>query len=533
MIPYAQLPEFEKQYDRIMAEETLNFFVALGYKIKNKMKSGLILYLIVFSPLLVRAQTQHEQRGYVKTKGRLDNNGSVIAGTRLSGATVTIKGGNDVVSGKKGTFTLAITGNNFFLQNVEKSGYIPIDPEMLNKQYAYSKDPLVLVMETPDNKYDEKWETERKLRRTLEQNLEQSRREIRELKEQNKLTQEEYERKLRELSEKQENEYNMVSEMADRFTKIDFDELSEFNCRVSQLILEGKLTEADSLINTKGDISTRTADFRQLQKRNVKDETKKTNLLTELSILMKDLTKNKRKERELLNDLAEDCYHKFEIYKLRHMNDSATYYLECRAQLDTTNIEWQNDAGEYICAYLANYPKALSYYECVLRQSIEQEGAESLRIAEAYNNIGYIYSCQGHEVKALEFYDKALGIQERDSALDNPSIASTYSNIGVIYYKQADYSKAMEYFEKALGVWKDVSGKENPDIASLYNNIASVYDSQGNFSKSLEFYTKALDIRVNVYGIEHPFVAQSYNNIGSVYNRQHNYTKALECFRMA
>lgn len=33
MIPYSQLPESEKQYDRIMAEDTLKLLTALGYKI--------------------------------------------------------------------------------------------------------------------------------------------------------------------------------------------------------------------------------------------------------------------------------------------------------------------------------------------------------------------------------------------------------------------------------------------------------------------------------------------------------------------
>ena len=35
MVPYAQLPESEKQYDRIMAEDTLKLMTALGYKIKK------------------------------------------------------------------------------------------------------------------------------------------------------------------------------------------------------------------------------------------------------------------------------------------------------------------------------------------------------------------------------------------------------------------------------------------------------------------------------------------------------------------
>lgn len=35
MVPYAHLPESEKQYDRIMAEDTLRLLIALGYKIEK------------------------------------------------------------------------------------------------------------------------------------------------------------------------------------------------------------------------------------------------------------------------------------------------------------------------------------------------------------------------------------------------------------------------------------------------------------------------------------------------------------------
>jgi hypothetical protein len=33
MVPYSQLPESEKQYDRVMADDTLKLLIALGYRI--------------------------------------------------------------------------------------------------------------------------------------------------------------------------------------------------------------------------------------------------------------------------------------------------------------------------------------------------------------------------------------------------------------------------------------------------------------------------------------------------------------------
>ena len=105
------------------------------------------------------AQTQ---QGYVKTKGRLNSNGSVIAGTRLSGTTITVKGGNAVTSGSNGTFSLTIPNNNYYLQSVQKQGYVLTNPDVLAKQYAYSKNPLVLVLETPSQQADDQLAAEKK-----------------------------------------------------------------------------------------------------------------------------------------------------------------------------------------------------------------------------------------------------------------------------------------------------------------------------------------------------------------------------------
>ena len=59
----------------------------------------IILILVVFPPF-VFSQTQ---QGIVKTRGRMVN-GQHVPGTGLSGATVTVKGGNAVVSSNTGTF---------------------------------------------------------------------------------------------------------------------------------------------------------------------------------------------------------------------------------------------------------------------------------------------------------------------------------------------------------------------------------------------------------------------------------------------
>lgn len=301
------------------------------------MKRFFIFSLLLLVAVLVSSQTQ---KGYVKTKGRLGNNGVLIAGTRLPGATVTVKGGNAVLSGNNGTFSLSVPNNNYFLQSVQKQGYVLTDPDVLSKQYAWSKNPLILVLETPSQQTDDKLSAEKKIRRTLQRQLQDKEDEIESLKAQQKLSEEEYRRQLQDIYSQQESNEQLISEMANRYSKMDFDEVDEFNRRISSLILEGKLLEADSLLNTKGDINNRAVTLRFHQDANAQAE-------QEIKKKQKKLEKSKAMAQKELEDLAQDCYSKFEIFKMQHQNDSAAYYIELRSSLDSTNINWMNQAGEF------------------------------------------------------------------------------------------------------------------------------------------------------------------------------------------
>ena len=153
------------------------------------MKNPISILLLLSLSLASFAQTQ---QGYVKTKGRLGNNGTVIAGARLQGTIVTIKGGNAVLSGNNGTFSLSVPNNNYYLQNVQKQGYVLTDPDVLSKQYTYSKNPLVLVLEDKDQQMADRRAIERKISSSLYAQLQKRNDELEALKEQHKITEEKY-----------------------------------------------------------------------------------------------------------------------------------------------------------------------------------------------------------------------------------------------------------------------------------------------------------------------------------------------------
>ena len=112
------------------------------------------LWLLLSLSLSLYAVSQTQQ-GYVKTKGRKGSNGNVVPGKRIVGATVQVKGRNAVITQANGVFSFPIPANRFYIQSVKKQGYVLTDPEMLTKQYVFSSNPLILVLETAEQQTDD------------------------------------------------------------------------------------------------------------------------------------------------------------------------------------------------------------------------------------------------------------------------------------------------------------------------------------------------------------------------------------------
>ena len=424
-----------------------------------------VFCLLLMGISVASAQTQ---RGYVKTRGRLQSNGTTIPGTRLSGATVTLKGNNSVTSGANGGFSFAVSNKSFCIINVRKNGYQIYDRDLLGKIHHYSSNDLPIVMDTPDNVLADKLASERKIRRTLQRQLTEKEDEIEALKEQHKITEEQYQKQLQTLYKSQENNEKLISEMAEHYSTMDFDQMDDFQRRVAAFIQNGELMRADSLLNTKGSMEERRA---QIEKNrfvlNANAE--------ELKKRQEEQEKGEALQTKTIEDFAADCYSRADICKIRHDNDSAAYWLRMRADVDTLNIEWQLEAGLFLEKYLSDFTTSLYYYHRALAVAMAQEGENGENVATSYNNIGFVYSSQGDYVKALEMYQQSLKIRVAIFGENHPDVATSYNNIGTVYYSQGDYAKALEMYQRSLKIRLAILGENHPDVAGSYNNIGFVY----------------------------------------------------------
>lgn len=487
------------------------------------------LILFLFCACAMTASMAQTQAGYVKTKGRMGSNGQVIPGTPIAGATVRIKNRNAVVSQANGKFSFPVSGKTFFVLGVKKQGYVLTDPEVATRQYVFSANPLTLVLETPERLTADKLENERKIRRTLQRQLQAREDEIEKLKDENRITTTQYQEALRQLYDAQQSNERLISDMAERYSQIDFDQQDEFNLRVSDCILNGRLTEADSLLRSKGDINVRIDELNKHHEANVQ--------------MRSSLEQSEAMEKKNRDDIAQDCYHFFEKFFMEHQNDSAAHYIELRADLDKANPNWQFDAG---CFFQKRgwQQRADEFYSVALQSAREQAKANPQAyeplLAFTLNNVALLHAEQGRSDQVIDLFQEALTIYKR-LAKENPQVydayvASVQNNLALLYSSSKEtFEKSELLFTKALDTYLNLAKEEAhafmPRVAAVMNNLGLLYNTNRYFQESEKMHNDALEIyrklAANDPQAYQADVAATLNNLASLYHR--NGVNGQEC----
>ncbi len=107
---------------------------------------------------------------------------------------------------------------------------------------------------------------------------------------------------------------------------------------------------------------------------------------------------------------ANYLYQLYTISLARFDNQEAARYISLRADLDTANILWQNDAWRFLHQHMADYNGALAYFERALKATLSMYEDQSDWVATLYNNIALFYAHQGDKATALDYYNRALEI---------------------------------------------------------------------------------------------------------------------------
>lgn len=423
----------------------------LHFKQNRNMKKTLFTLLMTLFCTTSFAQTQ---QGIVKTRGRMVN-GKLVAGTKLSGATITLNFGNALVSGSQGGFSFNVpNGKTYSLVMAKKLGYTLADPEITRRSFKYSaSNPFYVVLEEENQRQADINAVTKKVRRTLIAQLQKREDEIEALKEQNKLTEEVYQQKLKELYDNQSKSEQLVKEMAERYASTDYDQLDEFNRQVQMYIEEGELLKADSLINTRGSIEERFAHVKE-------QESAYTQREAEILAEQVSLEKSRKVTQREKEDLMLDLYAKHTIYLQSYEQDSAVYCLKLRADLDTTILSNIREYAKMAFKQHKLYESEIAYEKLL---NTYRSKSDTLNIASTLYSMGKIHHVLDNDSLCEDYYKESIRYYKYicSNSMDTLSLMSVYlalaskmsaRNIGALEGRKMalSYCKEAEELMKSL-----------------------------------------------------------------------------------
>ncbi len=211
-------------------------------------------FILCLLPVWAWAQSQ---MGHVRTAGTPERKGSP-----LSGVMVRMPGRTAVLSDADGNFMLVTgcteEGEGFSLSSVRKAGYELIDRQLIGRRFVYSHTvPIEIVMISTQELVKTRTAIEQRARRNAEARFKKRIGELEAQLKAQKISEADYYTQVQKLEKQMESFETLISAMADRYARTDYDVLDSLNAAINKCIVDGELDKADSLINTKGNVVER------------------------------------------------------------------------------------------------------------------------------------------------------------------------------------------------------------------------------------------------------------------------------------
>lgn len=470
-----------------------------------------LLTLMMYGLLATGVYAQ-VQVGKVKTRGRMER-GVLVPGKGLSDVVLRIHGRSAIKTDRNGVFSFPLRTELFSIESVEKNGYTLVDMDVCGV-HEKSSDTLYVVMEMPEQQQKDLLQAERRIRRQLQDALRQQEDSIDRLN----LSITEKNEKLRLLYDEQSKNERLTHEMAQRYASIDYDQMDDINREITECIMRGELHLADSMMKSKGSIAKRTSALRQFQDINRKERT-----------ALAEREHQADKERK---EIAADCKMQSDIFDLRHQTDSAAKYMQMRADLDSTNVEWQLDLALY-CQNHYMYDRAVSVLQKTLdvvndanyfrkdATSLQTLRAEKLK-AQTLSELAGLLSLTGRYDDAGNYQRGAMEIrmQMLSRERNNENKLESAHEIGKHAFYLARSNKieeAMYEYHEAMKLYdelrKDMSDKYDMDYEILLANMALTYHDIEMYDVANKYSGEALEIARRLYQKEPQQYAMNYQKI--------------------
>jgi tetratricopeptide (TPR) repeat protein len=214
-----------------------------------------------------------------------------------------------------------------------------------------------------------------------------------------------------------------------------------------------------------------------------------------------------------------------------------------------------------ICRTLGDFVRAEVSLKEALRIVTTEFGEASEQVAEARNNLAFLYKACGRFDEGLRLYQQALDSVIKVNGEDCLASSVIYHNIGGILHSKRDFTaaeppgrKAWEIsrrllgeddprtlfdavayaaildglqrydeseaiYRRALAVFEQTFGPAHYEVASNLHNLAAVLCTRGDLDEAEKLYRRALTIKEKLLGVESPDAALTLNNLGALLSR--------------
>ena len=460
------------------------------------------------------------QEGTVRTIARKGQSGQPI-----EGAVIRLQGShNKVASRQNGDFSLLLhdlqNGEAYAFASIYKSGYEPAEQELIGRRLPCSDQvPVEILLVSRAQLLQEREEIETKARENVEIYYQAKLDSLEQLLAEKQISEAEMAKLKQKLESQYENFEPLLRAMSDVLARTDYQRMDSLTVLMQQAVENGNPEEAERLLREKGNMEQREAVLREWGKN--------------IQALQAEVDKNQAEYKKQKRDLEDDCFRLYSACLTRFQNDSANYYIQKRAALDTLNVDYQLQAGQFVMQIMADYPLAWKYYERAYRICETQYSELSGQMATTCNELGMIAKKKGDLDGAMVWYNRSLTIREKKYGKNSPIVAEVLNNLGELYRAKKDIKKAMDFHKRALKIREKHFESDNLEVAESKNNIAGVYFQQGQYDKAEKLYIEVQKVYAHNPKIQQTRVAGNYNNLGSICYMQGKYAEAAEYFEKA
>lgn len=170
-----------------------------------------------------------------------------------------------------------------------------------------------------------------------------------------------------------------------------------------------------------------------------------------------------------------------------------------------------------ICIFFkGDIERALAFFNKSLAITVENFGDSDSEIVKGLNNISFCHTAHKKKFPSKKTITLALEIANKNRLIDSPRGANTFHSLSLVYFQAEDFNNALNYIQTAYTIRKKHLPEQHDEIASTYFMLASIYVETNQTELAKKFFHKALSIYKNIFGEKHPEVALVYVQLAAL-----------------